>query len=308
MFRCVCALLPALLVILLQISPKPLQDGEGAKDLDYDDHALNVVNAARKGVEPLWNLMADYGEKYRQNPGNARIAFGYAFAVVTYAKLTIFPTGGAANLDPRKFKHGGKPGDPNTVMPSYQEIEGLIRNVIRKDPNSAWPYVLMVLSLKTGIPNSEVKVLMNRVVKKGTLPGGMPYEIVQQRTNGAQVVDRYIRQATQRDPFNPYVLFWQAVDERDAHKALQYVKQSWERGGKYLFPLECLAVEYQIYDKQGDTEKLGQTLKQIRHMIQEEIHSPVTRIFLYNAYGLGQWVGRKPGKQPWAITPEPKAK
>ncbi len=49
MFRCVCVLLPALLVILLQVSPKPLQDGEGAKDLDYDDHALKVVNAARTG-------------------------------------------------------------------------------------------------------------------------------------------------------------------------------------------------------------------------------------------------------------------
>ncbi len=308
MFSYACLLLSVLSVMLLQISGKPLPYEGGSKNLNYYDYVLNVVNAAEEGVEALWNLMVKYGERYRQNSDDARTAFGYAFAAITYAKITAFTASGVAGMDPRKFKHGGKPEHPGTVMPSYEEIERLIRKAIGKDPNSAWPYVLMVLSLKTGLPNSEVKVRRSKVVKTGTLQGGIPYEVVEQETNGAQVVDHYIQEAARRDPLNPYVLFWRAADEQDAHKALQYVKQSWERGGKHVFPLECLAVEAQIYDKQGDMDTLGKILKTIRHIMQEKGNSPVTKVFLSNESGAGQWVGRKPGKQPWAVASEPNAK
>lgn len=296
------------IVLLTILHAHAQQNSFDLNGMEYREHALWVVREATKGEQALWSLTKRYAEAYRLNPKNAKLIFGYAVAAITYLNLA-----GAEVFSPeaqrylREGGYGGRLGQPNTVVPEVSEVYSLVQNMIRLDSQSVWPYVAMLLSREAGLPNKEYRILESKTVR-GNLPGGIPYTgIYVLRDNAEEIKKRYLSRAIQCDPNNPYVLMWRALDERNPQKALELVKASWQQGGKDLFPLKCLAIEAQIYDGIGDMENLRQVIERIHRITRETPSSPFVQAFLRGRIGW-QWVGRKPGKQPWAITPEPKAK
>jgi hypothetical protein len=284
------------------------QSGFDLTGMGYREHALLVVTEATKGEQALWNLAKRYAEAYRRHPNNPKLMFGYAVAATIYlhfAGTEVFSREAQRYL--REGGYGGRLGEPNTVVPAVGEVYTLVQNMIRLDSQSVWPYVAMLLSREAGLPNKEYRILESKTTRH-TLPGGIVITGIHVlRDNAEEIKKRYLRKAVQCDPNNPYVLMWRALDERNPQKALELVKTSWQQGGKDLFPLKCLATEAQIYDRIGDTENLRQVIERINHITRETSSSPFVQAFLKGRIGW-EWVGRKPGKQPWAITPQPTVK